>query len=323
MKRAVFPARATRVRGLDVSTAQERIRIPSGGPRRGGTPGWRVWMLASRPKTLPVAVAPVLAGVGVAHAGGPLNLGLVAVTLATALLLQIGANFANDVGDFMRGVDTGERIGPLRVTQAGLLSPRAVAWGAAVTFAAAEAGALVMGAASGPAIPIVCLLAIAAAILYSNGPWPYGAHGLGDFFVFAFFGVAAVLGTVYAQGRPLGAGALAAAIAVGLLADAVLVVNNLRDIEHDRVAARNTLAVALGPAATRVHYTLLLILAEVLPLVDRSGWFWLPWLTLPMVFILIRSVGRRRGAALNPALGQTAMLLVAFAALFAIGRFTV
>ncbi len=305
-----------------MSTAQQQVRVPAGAPRRGGgNPGWRVWMLASRPKTLPVAVAPVLAGIGVAHTGGPLNLGLVAVTLATALLLQIGANLANDVGDFVRGVDTGERIGPLRVTQAGLLPPRAVAWGAAVAFAAAEAGALIMGAASGPAIPIVCLLAIAAAVLYSNGPWPYGAHGLGDIFVFAFFGVAAVLGTVYAQGHALGPGALAAAVAVGLLADAVLVVNNLRDIEHDRLAARNTLAVVLGPAATRVHFAVLLVVAEALPLVDRSGWFWLPWLTLPAAAALLAAVSRRRGAALNPALGQTAMLLVVFAALFAIGRF--
>jgi 1,4-dihydroxy-2-naphthoate octaprenyltransferase len=284
-------------------------------------PRWRAWLLASRPKTLPVAVAPVLAGLGVAHATGPLDLGLVAVTLVTALLLQIGANFANDVGDFLRGVDRSGRIGPLRVTQAGLLPPRTVAWGAAVTFAAAEVGALIMGARTGPAIPVVCLLAIAAAVLYSNGPWPYGAHGLGDAFVFLFFGVAAVLGTVYAQGRPLGGSALAAAVAVGLLADAVLVVNNLRDIQHDRMAARNTLAVALGPAATRVHYACLVTLAEALPLADRSGWFWLPWLTLPMAAGLVRTVARRRGAALNPALGQTALLLVAFAALFAAGRF--
>jgi len=304
-----------------VSTAQERVGAPVRVRRSGRAPGWRVWMLASRPKTLPVAVAPVLAGIGVAHAGGPLNAGLVAVTLVTALLLQIGANLANDVGDFLRGVDRSERIGPTRVTQAGLLPPGTVAWGAAITFAAAEAGALVMGAASGPAIPVVCLLAIAAAVLYSNGPWPYGAHGLGDAFVFAFFGVAAVLGTVYAQGRGLGIDALAAAIAVGLLADAVLVVNNLRDIEHDRVAARNTLAVVMGPGATRVHYALLLLLAEALPLFDRTGWFWLPWLTLPAAIGMVRSVRRRRGAELNPVLGQTAVLLVAFAALFGIGRF--
>jgi 1,4-dihydroxy-2-naphthoate octaprenyltransferase len=305
-----------------VSTARKRDSVPVRASSR-RLPGWRVWMLASRPKTLPVAIAPVLAGIGIAHAGGPLDWGTVAVTLATALLLQIGANLANDVGDYVRGVDRSERIGPMRVTQAGLLPPRVVALGAAVTFAAAEVGALAMGAHTGPAIPIVCLLAIAAAVAYSNGPWPYGAHGLGDAFVFLFFGVAAVLGTVYAQDRPLGAGALAAAVAVGLLADAVLVVNNLRDIEHDRIADRHTLAVALGPAATRVHYALLLLLAEALPLLDRTGWFWLPWLTLPVAFGLVRAVMRRRGAELNPALGQTAVLLVVFAALFAAGRFIV
>ena len=289
----------------------------------------RAWVMAARPATLPAAVAPVLVGTAVAvHVRHFRPLPFLAALVAAALI-QIGTNFANDLFDYHKGADTTARLGPVRVTQSGLVSPRAVARAMVLTFGAAVLVGLYLVAVGGLPILLIGLASIAAAILYTGGPWPLGYHGLGDVFVFIFFGLIAVTGTYYVQAGTVGRGphvsgeAIAAAVPVGLLVTAILVVNNVRDIETDRAAGKRTLAVRLGRRASRVQYALLVATAYAVPLLlwlaHVTSWtFWLPWLTAPLAYQLIRTVSTHAdGPTLNRALKGTGRLNLIFGLLFA------
>ncbi len=282
----------------------------------------RVWLLAARPKTLPAAVAPVVVGTAVAWSEGGLIPWAAAAALAVALLLQIAANLANDVFDYRRGADTAHRLGPPRVTQSGLVPPSHVLMATAVVLGGAVLAGLPLVWRGGWPFLALGLLAILSALAYTAGPAPLGYIGLGEVAVFAFFGLVAVAGTAYVQTKDLSWLAIAAAVPVGWLVTAILVVNNLRDIETDRRAGKRTLAVRLGDAATRVEYAALIAGAyALLPAYWLLGlisiWWWLPWLTVPLAVPLVRRVARESGPALNAALADTARLQLLFSILFA------
>jgi 1,4-dihydroxy-2-naphthoate polyprenyltransferase len=287
-----------------------------------------VWLLAARPATLPAAIVPVVVGT----AGGTAPFGSRAIiggsfllALLTALLIQIGTNFANDVFDFRRGADTTERLGPLRVTQAGLLSPRQVLVATYLTFGlAALIGLyLVVFAGGGAFILAIGGLSILAGLAYTGGPWPIGYHALGDVCVFIFFGLLAVVGSAYLQVPLVMSLDLWAAIPVGCLVTAILVVNNLRDIQTDRSVGKRTLAVVLGKRNTRLEYAVLVVVAYLTPLLlwlqgHLGAFFWLPWLSAPLAIWLVRYVSRTEGRPLNLALKRTGQLHLAFGLLFAL-----
>lgn len=281
-------------------------------------------MLAARPRTLPAAAAPVITGSAVAFWDGYFQPLPALAALLAALLLQIAANLANDVFDFKRGADTAERLGPLRVTQAGLLSPRQVLTGMWICFGLASLLGIYLVAIAGWPIVMIGLASILAAIAYTGGPFPLGYYGLGDLAVFVFFGLAAVCGTYYVQALKLSSLAIWSALPMGFLITAILVVNNLRDIETDRAAGKKTLAVRLGVQGTRWEYLLLCMGAYLTPLV-----LWLfdlapigvmmSWLSLYMAVRWVRLVWTQRGRLLNQALGGTGQLALWFSLLFSLG----
>ena len=285
---------------------------------------WQIWMLAARPKTLPAAAAPVVTGSAVAYYAGFFQFGPALAALLAALLLQIGANIANDVFDFHRGADTHERLGPLRVTQAGLLTPQQALAGMWVTFGLAALLGVYLIIVAGWPVLVIGLASIAAAIAYTGGPFPLGYYGLGDLAVFIFFGLVAVCGTYYVQALNVTWLAIWSSFPMGFLITAILVVNNLRDIHTDRAAGKHTLAVRLGETGTRQEYTLLVGGAYVVPLIVWLGglapaWVLLAWLSSPAAVSLIRYVWLQRGRPLNKALGGTGQLALLFSAFYAIG----
>lgn len=286
--------------------------------------GLRVWLLAARPATLAAAVAPVLVGTGAAlHGGQEIHEHVFIPILIAALLIQIGTNFANDVFDFRRGADTPDRLGPLRVTQSGLVSPQQVLVATYATFAlAAMIGIYLVLIAGGWPILLIGLVCILAGVLYTGGPWPYGYHSLGDAVCFLTFGVLAVLGTAYLQSHTIPALTLWATIPVGCLVTAILIVNNLRDIDTDRRSGKMTLAVRLGRRGTRLEYALCVSVAYlVVTGIGLAGMvgalWWLPLLSLPLGVWLVRYVNRTDGRPLNQALKRTGQLHLLFAVLFA------
>jgi 1,4-dihydroxy-2-naphthoate polyprenyltransferase len=232
------------------------------------------WVLAARPKTLSAAVAPVLVGSGLAAQHGELAVLPAAAALLASVLIQIGTNLANDYYDFVRGGDTHERVGPLRVTQAGLLPSATVRLGMILVLAAAIVPGAYLVSVGGWPILGIGLVSLACAVLYTGGPFPLAYHGLGDAFVFVFFGLVAVGGTYYVQAGTWPPDALLAGAALGALTTALLVVNNLRDIDTDAAAGKRTLAVRLGRAGTQAEYDLLLLVALLVPPVGvaRFGW---------------------------------------------------
>lgn len=286
----------------------------------------RLWILAARPRTLPAAIAPVLAGTaaGVAD-GGSLRVLPFLAALVGALLIQIATNFANDYSDFHRGADTHERLGPTRVTQAGLISPAAVLRAIVITFALATLVGVYLVWVGGWPIVAIGVASIICALAYTGGPWPYGYHGLGELFVFVFFGLVAVGGSAYLQTDTLTPLALAAAVPVGLLITNILVVNNLRDLETDRAAHKRTLAVRIGDRATRRQYALLAVLAYVAPVVMllsglASAWVLLPLLTIPLIYRAVSAIlGGLSGSALNIMLERSGKLQLLYAVLLAVG----
>ncbi|MBI3246406.1 MAG: 1,4-dihydroxy-2-naphthoate polyprenyltransferase [Deltaproteobacteria bacterium] len=287
--------------------------------------GWQVWLMAARPATLPASIAPVLVGTAAGVHDGAFVLLPFLSALIAAVLIQIGANLANDLFDFEKGADTSQRLGPPRVTQSGLASPQQVRLAMILSFEAAALIGLYLITVGGWPILVVGVLCIAAGLAYTGGPWPLGYHGLGDLFVFLFFGLVAVIGSTYLQTGTLSPTAFAAALPVGCTVTAILVVNNLRDIETDRQAGKRTLAVRLGAPLTRAQYTLLLLLPYVLVTgFVLRGVFphacWLVWLTLPLAVSLIRTVMRRaEGRALNTVLKGTGQLHLFFGSALAGG----
>lgn len=277
---------------------------------------WNAWMLAIRPRTLPAAASGVIMGSALAWRDGFFRLDAALACLLTALLLQIGSNLANDVFDFERGTDTPERLGPVRVTQAGLLTPSQVKYGMAAVFGLAALFGLYLAWLGGWPIILIGIAAILSAIAYTGGPFPLGYYGLGDLFVFIFFGIASVAGTYYVQAGFVSSAAWWMTIPPGLIITAILVVNNLRDLENDRRAGKHTLAVILGERATKVQYLICILAAYlVLPLAASIGVLpWsslLAWFSLPLALRATRVVFTQQGRPLNTALagtGQTALL---------------
>ncbi|HQR23865.1 MAG TPA: 1,4-dihydroxy-2-naphthoate polyprenyltransferase [Steroidobacteraceae bacterium] len=282
------------------------------------------WWLAIRPATLTASAAPVLVGTGAAWADGVFSAGPALAALLGAALLQVGANFANDVFDFERGADNADRLGPQRATQQGWISAAQMKRAMWLAFAGAGLVGIYLTAVAGWPVLAAGLLSIAAAYLYTGGPKPYGYLGLGDLSVFLFFGPVAVAGTYFVQGLSFSPLVFIAAIPIGTLATAILAVNNLRDIETDARAGKLTLAVRLGDGPTRGYYLLLLAIAYAAP--PLLWWrglagppVLLPWLTLPLVLRLASRMRHERGLALNGCLVQTARLEVVFGLLFALG----
>jgi 1,4-dihydroxy-2-naphthoate octaprenyltransferase len=287
--------------------------------------GLRIWLMAARPRTLPAAIAPVLVGTALAgfeHVFYPLRF---LAALLGALFIQVGTNLSNDYSDARRGADADDRLGPVRVTAGGLVPPRQVLIATYISFGLAVLFGVYLIVVAGWQLLIVGAASILAGVAYTGGPRPYGYEGLGEAFVFLFFGVVAVAGSYFVQVKHLSWEAFALAVPVGLLAAGILVVNNVRDIDSDRRAGKRTLAVRMGRARTRVMFAAVIYLAYVLTPVTwafgpTTAWMMLPWLTLPLATGVVRTVrGRTDGPSLNGALARTGMLQLTFCVLLSAG----
>ncbi len=287
---------------------------------------WQAWQMAARPSTLPAAVAPVIVGAALATRDGTFRPLITLAALTGALLLQIGVNLANDYFDFRAGIDAGERKGPIRVTQSGLIPPAHVRLAMIGVLVLAALIGVYLVLAGGWPILLIGLASLAAVLIYSSGPFPLASHGLGDLAVFLFFGPAAVWGTYLAQARYLPWPIALAALPPGFLITAILVVNNLRDIDSDQVAGKRTLAVRIGRRGSLIEYTLLIAAAYAVPVI---GWLvggysvaaTLPLVTTPLALPLIATLRDRPddGPAMNHALAGTARLALLACLAFGVG----
>ena len=287
----------------------------------------RIWLNAARPRTLPAAIAPVLVGTAAAiYVAGDLpRLGVFLAALAASVMIQVGTNLANDYSDARRGADSADRLGPVRVTSAGLITPQRVLTATWIAFAIAILLGFYIAWRSDWIIIAVGVISIAAGFFYTGGPRPYGYAGLGEVFVFLFFGLVAVNGSYFIQLEELALLPFGLSVSIGFLSTAILVVNNVRDIDSDRRANKNTLAVKIGRAKTRRLYVFLVLAAFFvlgLTIVLNDG----PWLALigviaiPMARDPIAAVtGRTDGPSLNKALAGTGALLGATSILTALG----
>ena len=286
----------------------------------------RAWILAARPATLPAAAVPVIVGAAAALSDGAKFRGVVFImTMICALLIQIGTNFANDYSDFARGADTEARLGPVRVTQSGLIEQSSIKRGIILTFGLAVFIGAYLVYVGGWPIAVIGVLSVLSGLAYTGGPYPLGYHGLGDIFVFVFFGVIAVTGTAYLQSGHWSQLALWLSIPIGLLVTNILAVNNLRDRQTDIAAGKRTLATRIGDRATRGQYALFTIGAYAVPLVigltdPARRMIMLPLISLPLALrrVLVVMKGAS-GRDLNPILKRTGRLLLLFGALLAAG----
>ena len=285
---------------------------------------FQIWWLAIRPRTLPAAASGVVMGSALAWADHSFQILPALAALFVALLLQIGSNVANDVYDFERGADTAERQGPLRVTQARLLTPSQVKRGMWIIFFLAAVFGLYLAYLRGWEVIIVGVAAIISAIAYTGGPFPLGYYGLGDLFVFIFFGLVAVTGTYFVQVGSISTAAWWMAVPVGLMITAILVVNNLRDLENDKKAGKHTLAVRLGAQGTRTEYLFcmaaaylllpMLVFLKIIPAFSM-----LAWVSIPLALKVLRVVRTQQGQALNVALAGTGQTAFVYSILFWVG----
>jgi 1,4-dihydroxy-2-naphthoate polyprenyltransferase len=291
----------------------------------------RMWLMAARLRTLPAAVAPVLVGTSIAVTRDVFRPGAFIAALLGAILIQVGTNLSNDYSDARRGADTEERLGPMRVTAGGLVPPKTVLLWTYLTFGAAALCGVYLVVVAGWELLVLGVLSILAGVLYTGGPRPYGYEGLGEVFVFLFFGIVAVAGSAFAQLESWPWESLALAVPVGLLVTAILVVNNIRDMDTDRRAGKRTLAVRLGRERARFEYAALMAVGflVLLPIaaieIADSGsasalWWLLPWLTAPLAVKLVGVVRTRvDGPTLNGALARTAGLQLVFCVLLTAG----
>jgi 1,4-dihydroxy-2-naphthoate octaprenyltransferase len=284
-----------------------------------------VWVEAARPRTLPASLAPVLVGTAAGATAHGIVWSRFALVVVVALAIQVAVNYANDYFDGVRGVDTVQRAGPRRAVASGLVTPKAMLVGIAAVMAIAAAAGIALAAMVSWWLLLIGLGAFISLLGYSGGPRPYASAGLGEVFVFVFFGLIATLGSSYVQHRMLPATAWVAAVATGVLAVAILVVNNLRDVPTDAIAGKRTLAVRIGEARTRQLFigaiaigVLLAVVGE--PLAARSGWPLIALLAVPLAREPVNAVrGGGVGRALIPALGGTGKLELAVAVLLAAG----
>ncbi len=281
------------------------------------------WATAIRPKTLAAAVVPVAVGTAVAAVTSGVVVGPALAALLGALLIQVGTNFANDVYDAEKGADTDARTGPTRAVASGMLSPAQVKRGMAVVFGVAVLVGVYLASVVGWGIFALGVVCIGAGIAYTGGPFPLAYNGLGDVFVLLFFGFVAVAGTAYVQTGEVPGLAFLAAVPVGTLATALLVVNNVRDEATDAAAGKRTLVVMFGRRFAFVEYAVMLLAAFAVPAIlvalGRPPQVLLPWVTAPLAVRLFGRLRRETGAALNDVLAGTAKLLLLFGVLFAVG----
>lgn len=285
----------------------------------------RAWILAARPKTLSAAAAPVLVGAGLAGAHGTYRAAPTAAALVGALLIQIGTNLANDYYDFLRGGDTEDRVGPLRVTQAGLIPPKQVWWGMVIALFVALLVGVYLVSVGGWPIVWIGLASLLCAVAYTGGPYPLAYHGLGDPFVFVFFGLVAVGGTYWVQALALPGDALLAGVGIGALNTAILVANNVRDLDTDAAAGKRTLAVRIGRLGSRIEYALLMGVGFAVPVLGVALYAW-PGTALvalgagvasitPVTLVMTKDDARE----LVPALPGTARVVALYGVLLAVG----
>ncbi len=285
----------------------------------------RIWLMAARPRTLPAAIAPVLVGTSLAGFGGSFHVLRFLAALLGAIFIQVGTNLSNDYSDARRGADADDRLGPVRVTAGGLVPPRQVLIATYVSFGLAVLAGIYLIAVAGWLLLVIGAASILAGVLYTGGPRPYGYEGLGELFVFLFFGVVAVAGSFFVQVKHLHWEAFALSVPVGLLAAAILVVNNIRDVDSDRRAGKRTLAVKLGRERTRVMFAAILGLAFLLVPVTwlfgpLEAWVMLSWLSLPLAVRLFGIVRTRTdGPSLNGALAASGQLQLVFCVLLSAG----
>jgi 1,4-dihydroxy-2-naphthoate octaprenyltransferase len=286
----------------------------------------RIWVMAARPRTLPAAIAPVLVGTSAAvEAVDDLRWGAFVAALIGSIFIQIGTNLANDYSDAKRGADSEDRLGPVRVTSSGLVAPRRVLYATWLAFGVAVAAGIYLATVAGLVIILVGAASIAAGVLYTGGPRPYGYAGMGELFVFLFFGLVAVNGSYYVQLEQLDWLPFLLSISVGFLSTAILVVNNIRDIDTDRRAGKRTLAVRLGRERTRrLYFALVLGAFALLPIslliAGGPGEGLLGLLAMWIASKPARAVAERTdGPSLNAALAGTGAVLAAFSVLLSAG----
>ena len=282
------------------------------------------WLLAARLKTLPAAISPVMLGSALAFHDGIFDLLICLMTLLAAILIQIGTNFANDVFDFQKGTDRQDRKGPIRATQAGLISEENMKKAMWQTFALAICVGIYLALIGGWPIVIIGLASIVAGIAYTGGPYPLGYHGLGDVFVFIFFGIIAVPGTYYLQTDTINSLSIWMGIVMGMLSNAILVVNNLRDADTDKLSGKKTLAVRFGKKFSRVQYSILVLIPFLLPIylwwtLENELSLLIPIFAIPISFNLIYQIFLFSGSDLNFVLIRTARFLFIFTLLLSTG----
>ncbi len=284
-----------------------------------------IWLRAARPQTLPASFVPILAGASLAWYHSVFRWDASLVALLCALLIQIGTNFANDYYDFLKGADTPDRIGFERATAAGLITPNAMFRATYLTMALAFVLGLFLVWIGGWIILVIGLLSLLFGVLYTGGPFPLGYNGLGDLFVFIFFGIVAVMGTYYVNALQWSVQSFWLSVPVGALCVNILVVNNLRDIEQDKQTGKRTLGVLLGEKALQTEYLLLVIVSFLTPFIffllyNFSLWIFLPFLSLPFALQLIHHIWYHDDKReLNQTLERTAKFMVFFGALLSIG----
>lgn len=285
---------------------------------------WKIWLMAARPKTLWAGITPVIMGGAIAFEANQLHLITFCAALAGSVLIQIGTNFANDLFDYLKKTDTQARVGPMRVTQAGLVSPQSMKWATAIVFGLAVLVGFYLVLRGGMPILIIGILSIMFGILYTAGPYPLSYTGWADLFVIVFFGPVAVAGTYYVNALEMNLTAILAGLPVGMISTAILTVNNLRDYETDKIAGKRSLAVRFGKRFAKAEYFFLMIGALCFPIsfaIWLSGHAWI-LISLCSGLIMIspiKKVFQIEGAALNDVLAQTGKALALFGILFSIG----
>lgn len=286
---------------------------------------FKIWLSAARPQTLSAAFVPILIGASLAWNHGLFRWDTTIVALICAFLIQIGTNFANDYYDYQKGADAIGRIGFARATSAGWVSPSSMLRATILTMCLAFLSGLYLVWVGGWVILVIGLLSILFGILYTGGPFPLGYNGLGDLFVFIFFGIVAVMGTYYMNTFQWNLSSFIASIPAGALSVNILVVNNLRDVEQDRISGKRTLGVLFGEKALKIEYTLLIAIAFLIPvwiwfMTDGSAIILLPLISLPLAYKLNQQIWNHVDKKnLNRALEKTAQFMVVFGLLFSLG----